>query len=365
MNKLFHKLLHNNTFFTLLLLSIATLFAFLFFSIVRENTANIALLYIIAQILIARYTEGYRYGLFASFFSVICINFFFTYPFFQLNFTLSGYPVTFIGMLIITLLTTTTSRLKKQAEILAKQEKQMEIARQESLRANLLRAVSHDLRTPLTSIIGTTSSLLSDDSLLSDFEKRELLENIENDSTWLLNMVENLLSVTRINDTITHQVNKTPEIVEEVVSESIQRLKKRFPDVHIIVHIPADFLMIPMDAILIEQVLINLLENALTHSGSTRPPELTVEEHPDFVSFCVKDYGHGLNPSDISDIFNGIAHNTTGSVDSHKGMGIGLSICKTIIDAHGGYIKAQNHTNGTLFLFTLPKKEENEKCSLK
>lgn len=146
-----NKLLHNNTLFTLTLLGIATALAFLFFSFVSENTANIALLYIIAQILIARYTNGYLHGLFSFVFSVICINFFFTYPFFRLNFTLSGYPVTFIGMLIITLLTT-----------------------------------------------ATTSSLLSDGSILSDAEKSELLENIENDSSWRLNMVENLLSVTRL-----------------------------------------------------------------------------------------------------------------------------------------------------------------------
>lgn len=277
-----NKLLHNNTLFTLTLLGIATALAFLFFSFVSENTANIALLYIIVQILIARYTNGYLHVLFSSVFSVICINFFFTYPFFRLNFTLSGYPVTFIGMLIITLLTTaTTSRLKKQTEILAKQEKQVQIARQESLRANLLRAVSHDLRTPLTSIIGTTSSLLSDGSILSDAEKRELLEN------------------------------------------------------------------------------------ALIHSGSNHSPELTVTDHPDHVTFCVKDFGHGLNPDVIPDIFSGICHNT-GSVDSHKGMGIGLSICKTIIDAHNGYIEAKNHTNGALFLFTLPKEEEeNIPCSQK
>ena len=313
-----NKLLHNNTLFTLTLLGIATALAFLFFSFVSENTANIALLYIIAQILIARYTNGYLHVLFSSVFSVICINFFFTYPFFRLNFTLSGYPVTFIGMLIITLLTT-----------------------------------------------ATTSSLLSDGSILSDAEKRELLENIENDSSWLLNMVENLLSVTRINDTVTHQVNKTPEIVEEVVAEAVQRLKKRFPSASIIVHVPTDYLLIPMDAILIEQVLINLLENALIHSGSSHSPELTVTDHPDHVTFCVKDFGHGLNPDVIPDIFSGICHNT-GSVESHKGMGIGLSICKTIIDAHNGYIEAKNHTNGALFLFTLPKEEEeNIPCSQK
>ena len=125
-----NKLLHNNTLFTLTLLGIATALAFLFFSSVSENTANIALLYIIAQILIARYTNGYLHGLFSSVFSVICINFFFTYPFFRLNFTLSSYSVTFIGMLIITLLTT-----------------------------------------------ATTPSLLSDGFILSDAEKSELLEN--------------------------------------------------------------------------------------------------------------------------------------------------------------------------------------------
>lgn len=229
-----NKLLHNNTLFTLTLLGIATALAFLFFSFVSENTANIALLYIIVQILIARYTNGYLHVLFSSVFSVICINFFFTYPFFRLNFTLSGYSVTFIGMLIITLLTT-----------------------------------------------ATTSSLLSDGSILSDAEKSELLEN------------------------------------------------------------------------------------ALIHSGSSHSPELTVTDHPDHVTFCVKDFGHGLNPDVIPDIFSGICHNT-GSVDSHKGMRIGLSICKTIIDAHNGYIEAKNHTNGALFLFTLPKEEEeNIPCSQK
>lgn len=96
-----------------------------------------------------------------------------------------------------------------------------------------------------------------------------------------------------------------------------------------------------------------------------KTPELTVTDHLDHVTFCVKDFGHGLNPDVIPDIFSGICHNT-GSVDSHKGMGIGLSICKTIIDAHNGYIVAKNHTNGALFLFTLPKaKEENIPCSQK
>ena len=96
-----------------------------------------------------------------------------------------------------------------------------------------------------------------------------------------------------------------------------------------------------------------------------KTPELTVTDHLDHVTFCVKDFGHGLNPDVIPDIFSGICHNT-GSVDSHKGMGIGLSICKTIIDAHNDYIEAKNHTNGALFLFILPKEEEeNIPCSQK
>ena len=147
-------------------------------------------------------------------------------------------------------------------------ERAINEADKERIRANLLRAISHDLRTPLTSIIGSSDSFTENYAALSDQEKLDLVSSINEDSHWLLNMVENLLSVTRIqNDG--GKVTKEPEIiVEEVVSEAITRLKKRIPGADLKVSAPEQMLMLPMDPLLIEQVLINLLENALVHSGS-------------------------------------------------------------------------------------------------
>ena len=155
----------------------------------------------------------------------------------------------------------------------------------EKMRATLLRAVSHDLRTPLTGIIGNSSLFLESQNDLSSTEQRTIMTNIYEDSNWLLNMVENLLSVTRIQgDSLS--INTTEEPVEEVVGEALEKLKKRYPDAAIRVKIPEEFLMIPMDAVLIEQVTINLLENAIVHSGSILPIDFIVEDHPACLFYC-------------------------------------------------------------------------------
>src|SRR5699024_6709119 len=134
------------------------------------------------------------------------------------------------GMLAISLITsTTTTALKRQRQAIAEREKALMEADKEKLRANLLRAVSHDLRTPLTGIIGSSSSYLENYRDLSETERTELMANIKEDYEWLLNMVENLLTVTRIQDNSQNKVKKTLEVVEEVVSEAIQRLQKRHP----------------------------------------------------------------------------------------------------------------------------------------
>ena len=227
----------------------------------------------------------------------------------------------------------------------------------EKMRANLLRAISHDLRTPLTSIIGSSTVYLENGSSLPEVEKNALVRHILEDSNWLLNMVENLLSVTRINNE-TAKVTKTSEPVEEVLSEAMIRLKKRLPDANIHVRVPEEFLMVPMDAVLIEQVLINLLENAVVHAESTEPIECYVESLSDYAIFHVRDYGVGIPPEKLATIFDGSSSTTSTSPDGRKGMGIGLSICKTIILAHGGEIKAINHTRGAEFYFTLPKEDK-------
>lgn len=224
----------------------------------------------------------------------------------------------------------------------------------EKMRGNLLRAVSHDLRTPLTGMIGASATLIENKKQLTKKEKDKLIRNIHEDSTWLLHMVENLLSVTRINEE-SSSVNKVPEPLEEVVSEAIMRLKKRYPDALVNVKVPLEFLMVPMDATLIEQVIINLVENAIKYSGSENPVEILVEKNEDYVLFHIYDYGIGIAEDKLETIFDGYVHHDRNSVDAVKGFGIGLSICKTIVNAHGGNILAQNHKEGgALFTFSLP-----------
>ncbi len=353
------KEIFKNILFTLICLGISTILAFLFFHLGEKNSTNTVLLYILALILIAQKTCGYWYGIAASLFCVIAVNYFFTYPFFALDFSLKGYPVTFIIMLAISLITsTTTTMLKHQKALASERANQLAETEKEQIHANLLRAVSHDLRTPLTSIIGSSASYMEDYHDLSEEERLELVTNINEDSQWLLNMVENLLSVTKIrNDS--RNVKKTLEIVEEVVSESIIRLQKRLPDIKINVDMPPDFLMIPMDPTLIEQVLINLMENAYVHSSTSKAIDLIITDLPDLVQFSVRDYGIGLNPEQIPYIFNG--QSASNSSDGHKGLGIGLSICRTIIHAHNGEITASNHKKGAEFSFTLPKDKEIKK----
>lgn len=338
-------------------LIIASAFAFLFFYHVPENSANITPIYILALIVIVRYTDGYLPGLVSSVVAVVCVNFLFTYPYFELNFTLSGYPVTFLEMLGVTLLTCTmTTSMKQQARMIAEKDKLLSETEKEKMRANLLRAVSHDLRTPLTGIIGASSSYLDSRELLDESEKTAIVTHIHEDANWLLNMVENLLSVTRIHDQ-SSAVKKTDESVEEIVSAAINRLKKRIPEASVSVSVPDDLLILPMDAILIEQVLINLLENAIIHSQSRQPIQCYVDDDDLNVTFHVKDYGIGIDPERLHHIFDGNSYIGNSESDSNKGMGIGLSICKTIITAHHGTINARNHAQGAEFYFTLPKGE--------
>ena len=332
-----------------------TIVSFFFLKMASDPTLNIAMLYTIGAFIVARYTEGYLYGIIYALGAVLAVNFFFTYPFGTLNFSIEGYHVTFLGMLIISLFTSvSSSALKAQQDLLSKQEKELAEAEKEKMRANLLRAVSHDLRTPLTGIIGNSESVLENGDMMTEEEKRKIVANIDSDARWLLNMVENLLSVTRIDDR-NAGVNKTPEIVDEVVSAAVSKFRKRFPGTEVMVKVPDEPVMAEMDALLIQQVLINILHNAKVHSGSVKPLEVTVETTGDEVSFSVRDHGKGIPEDKLETIFDGDSFGDaqTGT-DGYKGMGIGLSICKTIINAHGGQIEAKNHEDGAEFIFRLP-----------
>lgn len=348
-----------STVFSILCMGIATGIAYLYYHFISVNYSNI-LIYILALMLVSRYTCGYLYGFLCCLYSVITFNYLFTYPFYKINFTLAGYPINFLLMSAITIITSTmTSHLTLQAELIAEREKLLAEAEMEKMRANLLRAISHDLRTPLTGIIGNSSVYLENSSQLKESEKKELVDNIYNDSTWLLNMVENLLTITRIQGD-NFVISTEEESVEEVVSEALQKYQKRYPGSKVDVLFPQEYILLPMDAILIEQVTINLLENAYVHSESTQSIHLIVENLPDRVSFCIRDYGIGIPECMLEHLFDGNTYNTGQSTDAHKGMGIGLSLCKTIITAHHGTITGQNHSQGAEFVFSLPKSKTTQ-----
>ncbi len=353
------KTLCLNILFTVLILAAATVLAYLFFYL-GKNTTSVAIIYILAVVFISRYTDGYVPGIISSFVGVICVNYIFTYPFMKFNFTIDGYPVTFVGMIIIaSLISTMTSHLKLQSRIINEREKLLMEAEKETMRANLLRAISHDLRTPLTGIIGASSAYLENQENLSEKAKTACVKNIYEDSNWLLNMVENLLTITRIQ-TSNMAIHKTSELLEEVVAEAVQRLRKRLPDANIQIHIPEDFILIPMDATLIEQVLINLMENAYYHGNPHEPIILHVFPEDDQVCFEVLDFGKGIPEDKLPVIFDGSPSTPNASGDSRKGMGIGLTICRTIILAHKGKIYAENPEHGAKLSFCLPLREEKE-----
>lgn len=348
-----------NTLVTAAILIAVTLVAWIYHRL-SAGTVNIVMFYTVALIFIPRFTEGYVPGIVSAMVSVGCVNFLFTEPYFHWDFSREGYPVTFFCMMVIAAaVSAVTSYTKEQSRVLAQQEKQLMEADKEKMRANLLRAVSHDLRTPLTGIIGASSAYLENEALLSEEKKRSMVRHIGEDANWLLNMVENLLTVTRIQSGDT-KVNKSSEPVEEVLSESVRRLKKRIPDAKVKIYLPEEFVMLPMDAVLIEQVLINLMENACFHAASEKPIEVYTRNTEEEVTFFVKDYGVGIAPDRLESIFDGESQQGSRESDSYRGMGIGLSICKTIITAHGGRIWAQNHETGALLAFSLPVCEEEK-----
>ncbi len=325
---------------------------------IDKHHINIYLIFILFIVLISCTTVGYLYSIICSLFAVLWINYMYTYPYFEVNFITNVHPIAFVIMAgITTIISATTTRLAEQVLISANQERELKEMENEKMRANLLRAISHDLRTPLSGIIGNTSVYRDNVNSLSEEKKNEIIDNIHEDATWLYNMVENVLTITRIhNEDMTIKTNI--EFVEEVIGEVVQRITKRHPECALHVEIPDALIMLPMDAILIEQVTINLLENALLHSGNSERIDLIVTEYPEYVEFKVKDYGQGIPAEKMDTLFDGTAYSMSQAADVKKGIGIGLVICKTIIDAHHGTISGKNHENGAEFTYTLPKPKE-------
>ena len=281
------------------------------------------------------------------------MNYAFTYPYFAFNFTITGYPLTFLTMFAVSLVVgMLTDRVKRQERVKAEAEK-------EKMKANLLRSVSHDLRTPLTSIIGSSSAVLENYDKFSDDVKKDLIGHVRDDAQWLVRLVENILSITRFNEGAV-KIDKVPQAAEEIAAEAVSKFKKRFDTLPVRVSVPDELLMVPMDATLIEQVLINLMENAVLHAKGATEIELHVRREGGLARFSVLDNGAGIDPAVLPKLFEEMfPHAGELRGDGRRSMGIGLSVCMSIVRAHGGTMKAENRaTGGACVSFALPMEEE-------
>ncbi|WP_173709801.1 ATP-binding protein [Clostridium beijerinckii] len=241
-------------------------------------------------------------------------------------------------------------------EILAETQKNSKLEiESERLRSNLLRSISHDLRSPLAGIKGAISTIIETGELLSKDTKDELFQGIYDDTEWLIRLVENLLSMTRFEGG-NMKIKKNLELVEEVVYEAVQRTSKRLKDHEIKVTVPEDVIMLSMDGNLIEQVLINLFDNAVKFTPKEALIEVKVYEEVGDVIFEVIDDGIGISEEILPHIFDRFFTNGDKISDSRRGVGLGLAICKSIVEGHGGKISAQNKDKGgAIFRFNIPK----------
>ncbi len=267
----------------------------------------------------------------------------------------NGTPIAHDNMVFIGMLASLVA-LALERQALSEKQRQMELeAEREKMRYDFLRGISHDLRTPLTAILGASSVLLENGELLDSEARYLFASDIRCDAQWLMRMVENILSVTKISDG-TMRIEKKKEAVEEVVAEAVALVRSHFSGIRLSAHIPADLLLVPMDGTLIEQVLINLIENAAKYAGTSPDIELLVTADAEMAIFSVIDNGVGIPEEDIPHLFDGPVTGNRKTGDSSRGLGIGLLICAAIVRAHGGTISVRNRSEGGAeFRFVLPR----------
>lgn len=236
-------------------------------------------------------------------------------------------------------------------------EESLVLAENERLRANLLRAVSHDLRTPLTSIMGNADTLLTCGDMLNQQTRRQLYTDIYSDAQWLTGMVENLLSASRMSgDKL--DLNMTTELIDDMINEAIRHMGRRLDGYKLENHEPDALLFVKADARLIVQVVINLLDNAIKYSPPGSCISIDTLADQDKVSVRVTDDGPGIPDSQKGQIFDLFFTSGNPNGDSRRGLGIGLALCQSVIKAHHGTITVSDHLpHGAVFTFTLPRSE--------
>lgn len=316
---------------------------------------HITTIFVFAVFMISLLTQGYFYGVAAAILGMVAVNFAFTYPYFKFDFINPGNATSAVIMLAVAIITSLLVTKIKHHEVT------MIESERERMRANLLRAISHDLRTPLTTIYSASSTLRDNRDALTREQQNAMLQSIQEDSEWLVRMVENLLSVTRIdNDTM--KITKLPTILDELIDSAVTKFSARHPDSTVALSLPDEIVVIPMDTILIEQVILNLLENAVYHAKGMTTLSLRVFTLGNQAIFEIADDGCGIEENRLKHLFTGcyeVQQDT--NPEKKRYAGIGLSVCATMIKAHGGSITAENRKNGgALFRFTLEKEESDD-----
>jgi two-component system sensor histidine kinase KdpD len=221
----------------------------------------------------------------------------------------------------------------------------------ERLRSSLLSSVSHDLRTPLATITGAVSTILENGARLDDRTRRELLESVRDEGERLNRLVQNLLEMTRLESGAV-ELRKEWHSLEEVIGAALSRVGPRLASRRVSTRVPPNLPLVPMDDVLIEQVLVNLLDNALKYTPPTSPIEIIATATDSAATVEVADRGPGLPPGEEDKVFEKFYR---GRTDKGRGAGLGLAICQGVVRAHGGRIWAQNlPEGGVAFLFTLP-----------
>ncbi len=227
-------------------------------------------------------------------------------------------------------------------------------AHRERIRGNLLRSISHDLRTPLASILGSASTIIDNYEKIDDSVKKELLNNIYEDADWLTRSVENILSMTRIDEG-KFEIKKNIEIAEEIVAEAVKRVNQFTNNRNIKIQLPEEIIVVYVDGLLIKQVIVNLIDNAIRHTKENSKIEISIAKDKKNIIFKVSDNGDGIKEENIKNIFDRFYTKSDNKNLEKRGIGLGLAICKSIVVAHGGEIKAYNNIyGGATFEFSIP-----------
>lgn len=338
------------------MLLVATAIGFAFWKL-GMSEANIIMVYILGVLFTSVITNHQIYSLISSVVSVFVFNFFFTEPRYTLLAYEKDYPVTFITMLVAAFLTgSLATRVKKQAK---QATEAALVAQKEQLRANLLRSISHDLRTPLTSISGNASNLLSNGEKFDENTKKQLYLDIYDDSMWLISLVENLLSVTKLEEGRLNIRSQT-ELLDEIITEALQHISRKKEAHKISFSGSEDFILVKVDARLIMQVIINLVDNAIKYTQKGSEIVITTQKLQGKAVVRVADNGPGIPDEMKPLVFEMFYSGAKSSADNRRSLGLGLSLCKSIINAHGGELElSDNVPQGAVFTFSLPIEEVN------